>query len=148
MTFTPISKEQTRRGRSPGFGPRITMAKYKKATAITLNHAIMAQLGWKLGDYLSISVGSGADDGWLRIDRTNGDGFKIGKTGSSKFPAFKISSQKLCPDAGYVPATTAKHAINGGSLFVSVPSVLRGEVKQWTPAAEFSAAHNAWVAAE
>lgn len=147
MTFTPIQKmPRGGPGKLPNQQPRITLSCYDgKATNIVLNGPLMRLLGWRNGERVTLSVGTGADEGWIEVVPTNAPGgFTLSKDSNDK--ATKLSSRALLPNPGRFGAIEAKFTLHGNRIYIAIPSALRAQ----EPKAAYvgHAGNNAWAAAE
>lgn len=147
MTFQPITKmPRGGTGRTPNVDPRITLSCYDgKATNIILNKPLMKLLGWRHGERVTISVGAGADEGWIEVVPTSASGgFTLSKDSNGN--AAKLSSHSLLTNPGRFGAIEAKFTLHGNRIYIAIPSALRAQ----EPKAAYvgHAGNNAWAAAE
>ena len=124
MAFTAIQK-LAHRGRGFEARPVVTLAKPKNqhAVQVSINVDVASAVGLAKGDYIALEVGTGEDDGWLRITKA-GAGFKIGRSRANE-KRVKFAVSAILRHVSVFPATVCRHAISGESLLIEIPARLR-----------------------
>lgn len=130
MPFIEIKKSDphSRAGATVNVEPALTLARYKNGqTVIVLNRKLLSEMGWRRGNFVSVSLGTGSDEGWLELAPSL-SGFKIGSSGSN-VSAGKITCSNLFRGAPHVPSTNVKYTISNGCIYAAVPAVFRSAEK-------------------
>ena len=129
MAFEKIEKKISRGFRlsQERSCPRLTVSRQKLGDrligVVSINHLLMNVMGWKTGDRLSLSIGTGADRGWLAI-RQASDGHTIGSFGTgSKSACVKASNLFSHITDGSIFSRECKFRVVADTIFVELPAV-------------------------